>query len=350
MKRRVTIHDLAFALNLNASTISRALNNHPKISEKNKKKVLEKAKELGYKPNYIASSLRTGKVKTLGMIVPRINRDFISNVISGAERVCREHGYNLIICQSEENVDREKEVLYTLLQSRVSGIMISISAQTQTSEHLNFILSEGIPVIQFDRVCRDIPTPCVVNDNYQAAHKATQHLIDQGCKNLVHLAGPRFINIYHERSRGFIDVTKSYKCISIDIIEPCITIEKGYDLARSWFYSGIFPDGVLAASDYSALGVMMAAKEYNIKVPEQIAIIGFANEPFTSLIHPRISSIDQHAQEMGKNTAQLLIDSLNKHKITYEDKFIEIRTELIIRESSLRNMSYSQKMHKPDPS
>jgi len=350
MSKKVTIHDLARMLNLTASTVSRALNDHPKISESTKVLVRKKAEEVGYKPNLIATSLRTGKGKTLGMIVPRINRDFISNVIAGAERECRRKGYRLVICQSEENFEKECEAIGTLIQSRVSGIMISISAQTNTGSHLEAAIKEGIPVVQFDRIRPELTTPCVVNDNYRAAYEATKHLLDQGCKYLIHLGGPQYINIYEERKRGFLEAIGQYGPIRYEVIEPAITREKGYEAAKSLFESPEKPDGILAASDYSALGALLAAKEAGISIPHQLSIVGFANEPFTALISPSTSSIDQRADEMGENAARLLIESIeHPHRTSHPQKIVLI-PQLLIRESSTRQNVPTDKTASPDPS
>ncbi|MCX7986688.1 MAG: LacI family transcriptional regulator [Bacteroidales bacterium] len=343
MKKKITIHDLAKMLNMTASTISRALNDHPKISQETKELVRKKAEEVGYKRNLIASSLRTGKGTTLGMVVPRINRDFISNVIAGAERICREKGYSLIICQSEEDLEREREALRTLLHSRVSGIMISISAKTNTSEHLETLIKEGVPLVQFDRIRPELPTHCVVNDNYRAAYEATQHLIDQGCRYLVHLSGPRYINIYEERCRGFIDAVSRVQNIRYEIVESAITREKGYEVIKQMFEINRYPDAILAASDYSALGAMLVAKEKRLMIPHQIAIVGFANEPFTALINPSMTSIDQKAYEIGENAAKLLIDTVeNPSKIKKPTKIVLI-PQLMIRESSTIQNGLSDK-------
>lgn len=337
MGKKVTIHDIARMLNLTASTVSRALNDHPKISETTKALVRQKAAAVGYKPNPIASSLRTGRGKTLGMVVPRINRDFISNVIAGAERVCRSEGYSLVICQSEEEFEREQEAIRTLVQSRVSGIMISISAQTNTGVHLEAILKEGIPLVQFDRIRPELPTHCVVNDNYKAAFEATIHLIEQGCKHIVHLAGPGFINIYQERRQGFMDAIAQHQGITHAVIEPAITREKGLEVAGRLFESiKNRPDGILAASDYSALGVMLAAQQAGIDIPQQLSIAGFANEPFTALISPSMTSIDQRADEMGEKAARLLIDTIEHPQRVRQPEKIVLSPRLLIRESSNR--------------
>jgi LacI family transcriptional regulator len=334
-KIKTTIHDIARVLNLTASTVSRALNDHPKISSSTKALVKKTAEEMGYKPNPVAATLRTGKGKTIGMIVPRINRDFVSNVIAGAENICRQGGYSLIICQSEENLIREKEAIATLLNSRVSGILISISAQTNTSDHLSSIIKEGIPIVQFDRIRTDISTNSVVNDNYAAAYEATLHLINQECKNIYFFSGQRYINIYKERCEGFIDAMKNLnKAVDEMIIEPVITQEKGYEITSQLLLSDTPPDAILAASDYSALGALLAAKDLSVNIPAKLAIIGFSNEPFTALITPSLTSIDQKAKEMGENAAKLLLEAVNHPHLQLPPQQIILKTELCIRQSS----------------
>jgi len=212
------------------------------------------------------------------------------------------------------------------------------------------------PVTNFEALLQrkiTAPTPCVLNDNYGAAYKATKHLLDQGCKYLIHLGGPQYINIYEERKRGFLEAIGQYSPIRYEVIEPAITREKGYEAAKSLkslFESPEKPDGILAASDYSALGALLAAKEAGISIPHQLSIVGFANEPFTALISPSTSSIDQRADEMGENAARLLIESIeHPHRTSHPQKIV-LMPQLLIRESSTRQNVPTDKTVSPDPS
>ncbi len=334
--KKITIHDIARKLNLTASTVSRALNNHPKISDATKKLVHNAAKELNYRPNTIAASLRRGKAKSIGLVIPRINRNFISNTISGIEKVTSENGYNLLICQSEESLEKEINNLKTLVNNRVDGILISISLETNTSKHIKTIINDGIPLVQFDRFRSDIETSKVINDNFQGAYDAVKHLIDKGCKRIAHFGGADIISIYAERIEGY---KKSLidNGLEVDpslIFNKILNKEEGYKIANKIFDSKIKIDGIFAASDYSALGAMLAARERNIKIPEQIAIIGFANEPFTEFVSPSLSSLDQFGVEMGISAARLLIEKIESKQKEVIPKTVIIRPKLIIRESS----------------
>lgn len=336
MKRNVTIHDIAKKLNITASTVSRALNHHPKISEKTKQKVLHIANELGYQPNSIASSLRTGKTKTIGMVVPRINRNFIANIIAGAEKLLQQHGYNLIICQSEENYEQEVKAINTLMHSKVSGILISISSQTKTSEHLYKVILKNIPLVQFDRVIKSISTPCVVNDNYNAAYNATLYLIRKGYRKIHLFSGPLYVNIYNERYNGFKNALLENNIIYTDelVHEGVITRETGYEKAMQLLVRKDKPDAILATSDYSALGTLLAAQHLKLNVPNDLGIIGFANEPFTDLTTPTLTTVEQHAQQMGITASKILLNQINQFEKNYTPSQTVIPADLIVRQST----------------
>ena len=238
-KKRTTIHDIAKELELTASTVSRALNDHPKISVDTKNLVRKKAKELNYTANTLAASLRTGKAKTIGLIVPRINRFFISNTISGIESVTNKAGYNIIICQSEENFHKEEQNITTMINSRVDGIMMAISFETESSKHIEKALKNGIPIVMFDRIREDVCVSKVLNDNEQASYIAVNHLIEQGYRRIVHFAGPQHINIYQERLAGYKKALID-NGIAVDedlIFENVLDKERGYNMACQLFVS-----------------------------------------------------------------------------------------------------------------
>ena len=273
------------------------------------------------------------------MIVPRINRDFISNVIAGSEEITQKHGYNLIICQSDENFEKEVKAIKTLINSRVAGIIISISTQTTTSDHLLNIIKENIPLIQFDRVRNDVKTSMVINDNENAAYFITQHLISQNCKKFIHYTGSLNINIYHDRLNG---IKKAFNDSQISdnnliVIENCITQETGYKTTIELFKDKTKYDSIIASSDYSALGALLALKELKIDVPNEVSITGFANEPFTDLIIPSLTSVDQNAKEMGIKATELLISEIENNTKHIEKQIITIKSNIKIRQSSTKN-------------
>lgn len=336
--KRTTIHDIAKALDLTASTVSRALNDHPKISSETKDLVRKKAKELNYTANTLAASLRTGKAKTLGLIVPRINRFFISNTISGIESVTNKAGYNIIICQSEESQHKEEQNIITLINSRVDGIMIAISFETATSKHIEKARKSGIPIVQFDRIRDDIPVSNVLNDNEMASYLAVKHLIDQGYTSIAHFSGPLHINIYKQRLAGYkkallesnIPLNESF------IFENVLDKEKGFQTTLSIFKNKLNVDAIFSASDYSALGALLAAKQLQIDIPQQLGIVGFANEPFTEFVSPSLTSVNQFAEEMGATVAKTMIDQIENQNEELIPKSISITPKLIVRESSMR--------------
>ncbi|MBN2487038.1 MAG: LacI family DNA-binding transcriptional regulator [Bacteroidales bacterium] len=339
-KKASTIKDIAQALNLNISTVSRALNNSRKISDETKKLVQDYAEKVNYRPNAIASSLRMGRGNTIGLVVPRINRQFFSNLIYGVEEVLNSAGYNLLICQSNELLENEKQAINTLINARVDGIIISISKQTASYKHLETVINRDIPLIQTDRVADLLPTNKIVNNNFKASYIAVQHLLDSGYKRIAHISGPLAINIYKERLNGYTKAIEDSRLSdkSPIIFENIITDSEAYKLATGLISDKKMPDAFFAASDFAALGILKALKDNNIRVPDDVGIVGFANEPFTEIISPALTSFDQYSIEMGREAARILLDELENKQENRVPKQITIDPRLIVRESSIRRL------------
>ena len=338
-KQNVTIHDIAKKLNITASTVSRALNNNPRISKETRELVKRTADKMNYQPNTMASNLRKGKGNTIGLIVPRINRFFFADTISGIESVTTPAGYNLIICQSNESYEKEVENLNTLIENRVDGIIISISSETRSSDHLKRVLETNIPLLQYDRIIDDLDISKVVNDNFEGAYNATCHLIEQGFKNIAHLSGPQHINIYSERYEGFKKALNDHNMtVRNDLIfKGVLTYQFGREIAEKIIELKEMPDAIFSAGDFAALGVMEYFKEHKIKVPQDVAIAGFANEQFTEYTDPSITTCDQFAYEMGSVAARLLLDEIKTEEKKRLTKTISIKPKLIVRKSSIRS-------------
>jgi LacI family transcriptional regulator len=336
-KARVTIHDIARELNTTASTVSRALQDHPRISKSMKSAVWELARKLNYQPNSIASSLRKGRGNTIGVIIPRIDRYFFSSVIRGIEDVAYEAGYNVLICQSYDSADREKEIVETLVNGKVDGLLVSIASETKTYEHFLHVQAKGLPLIFFDRV-PDVEVSKVELDDFSGAFKAVSHLISQGCKRIVHFAGPQHISIYRNRFEGYksallknnIPFNETY------VFENAITREMGSDAAEQISKMRPMPDGIFSAGDYSALGAMLKLKELKITIPKDIAIVGFANEPYSEILEPGLSSVDQKSKEMGHSVARLFLEEIGVANGVITPKRIILAPDLYIRLSSSR--------------
>lgn len=337
-KKKTTIKDIAKALNTNVSTVSRALNDHPSISDKTKERVRLTAKKLNYRPNGIASSLRRGNTRTIGLVVPHINRNFFANVIHGVESVAKDYGYQVIIAQSNEDYLSEQDAIRTLIKSRVDGVVLSIAKTTRDHSHLQNLIDAGIALVQFDRIRPELSVPSVTNDNVKGGYEATVHLVAQGYRRIAHYAGPRHVNIYQERFQGYRNALEG-SGLDFDesiVFEDLITQDVAYERTIRLFREEDPPDAIFAAGDFGALGALLGLRELGIRVPEEVGVVGFANEPFTHLTSPGVTSLDQHSQEMGKMAARLLVDEMQQKETLGITKIMTIKPSLIIRESSLR--------------
>jgi LacI family transcriptional regulator len=335
-KAKVTIHDIAKQLNTTASTVSRALQDHPRISQAMKKAVLNLAEKLNYQPNFIASSLRKGHGNTIGIVIPRIDRNFFSSVIGGIEDVASQAGYNVLICQSYDQENKEKNIVETLINGKVDGLLISLASGTGCVNHLNQIIEKGVPLIFFDRSTQNVDASKVEIDDMLGAHMATSHLIEQGCRRIVHFSGPLNVSIYANRFKGYRSALEDHG-IPYDEklhIKDTITRDKGAEAVAKMLKFKPVPDGIFSASDFSALGAIMALKERGVRVPEDVAVVGFANEPYASMITPTLTSVDQHSREVGQAAAKLFFEELELHGSPYVSKRIILTPDLIIRESS----------------
>lgn len=335
---KVTIHDIAKELNIDSSTVSRALSNNPRVKQKTKDRVLEKANELGYQRNLLASNLRNNKTNTIGVIVPRISRHFFSSAIAGIEETFYEAGYNVIICQSLEQLNREKKIVNTLAANRVDGVLISISMETTDSEYLQIFKKNGTPLVFFDRHFNIPGNSNVVIDDFQGGFDATEHLILQGCKKIAHFSGPQELEIYKNRYKGYIAALEKYN-IELDnnLVIPSKLMElDGIESAKKLLSQPISIDGIFSANDTAAISALQYLKGEDIKIPEDIAIVGFSNEPISSVIEPSLTTINQPGFEMGKIAANLLLAQINNKSVIIVPEIIILKPVLIKRNSSKR--------------
>lgn len=335
---KVSIHDIARELNINSSTVSRALNNNSRVSQKTKDRVIAKANELGYQKNLLASSLRNSKTNTIGVIVPRISRHFFSSVIAGMEETAYQAGYNLIICQSLEHLEREQKIAQSLSENRVDGVLISISMETKDSHNLLIFKKNRTPVVFFDRHF-DIPgnSNVLIND-FQAGFDATEHLILQGCKKIAHFSGPQELEIYKNRFEGYKSALKKYniKFEKSLVISSKLMELDGIESAKKLLSKPLTIDGIFSANDVAAISAMQYFKKEGIRVPEDIAIVGFGNEPISSVIEPSLTTIDQPGFEMGKIATNLLLTQINDKAGVTNAETIILKHVLIERNSSKR--------------
>ena len=339
-EKKATVHDIALKLGITASTVSRALNDHPRISAATKKLVVKTAKEVNYQPNHIAAALRMGKSRLIGVIVPTANRNFFSSVVRGIDEIADSLGYRVILCQSYENYEKEVQTINALLSARVDGIIVSIAKNTEKFDHFQSVIDKGIPLVLFDRITDQIEVNQVVIDDYGASYKAVEHLIGQGYRAIAHFTSPRKINIYKERLRGYVDALTEHG-LSVDprlIVESNMQLEDGQQSARHLLDSGLEFDAIFSAADYAAMGALQVLKERNVAVPRQVGIVGFGNEPFTSFTDPPLSTVDQTSIAMGHVTAELFFELLKADPKKFIPQKSVLKPELIIRASSIRQI------------
>ncbi|NAS13823.1 LacI family DNA-binding transcriptional regulator [Poritiphilus flavus] len=341
-QKKATIHDIASELGVTASTVSRALSGNPRISQNTRRAVLKTAKALNYEPNQIASALRSGKTQLIGMLVPIINRSFFSSIIRGVEDVANKLDYRVIVSQSDEKQENEAATLKAFLNARVDGVIASIGKQTRDFDHYQEILDSGLPLVLFDRTTSDLQTGQVVIDDYEGAYKATVHLIEQGCRRIAHFTARRKIDIYKKRCLGYLDALRDHN-IPIDkklIFAGDLQLSDGRRHTAELINKQLPFDAVFAASDYAVMGAMQVLKEKKISIPDQVALVGFLNEPFTSFTDPPLSTINQFPMEMGKAAARIFFDSLESERGISEQKIV-IEPELIVRASSEKRKTNS---------
>jgi DNA-binding LacI/PurR family transcriptional regulator len=333
-----TILDIAKELNVSKSTVSRALQYHPSISEATTQAIWELARKYNYHPNNIASSLSRSSTRTIGVIVPLLSHYYFSTVISGIEELAYKAGYKVIICQSAESYEREVVVSQTLLSSKVDGLLVSISRETVNSDHFKVFQQKNIPLVFFDRVCSDIEASSVVVDDYLGAFLAVEHLILQGRRRIAHFAGPPSLQISQNRIRGYQDALRQYGLpVEEDLLISCgdgLEQDNGSQAAQQMLDAGIRPDGIFAICDPIAIGVMMTLKKNHIKIPEETAVVGFCDEPIARVVEPQLSSLVQPAFEIGETAAQLLLNQISGKTTTVEKKVFT--THLEERESSVK--------------
>ena len=338
-KKRTTIKDIANVLGITPSAVSKALNNNPRISEKTRTAVLQVAENLNYQPNYLASALRKGKSNLVGVMIPRANSNFFSSVVEKMEEVLNKKGYNVIMTQSNESYEKECRNIDALLFTQVDGIIASMANETVRLDYYEKIKKKGIPLILFDRGENDLGVDYVGIDDYESSHMVVEHLKSQGCKRIAHIAGFSHTRIYKNRIRGFIDALEKFN-LSFDkdlIVESNLRIDDGRRIMKTFLNSDKRPDAVFAAGDLAALGALQVLKENNIKVPEEMKLVGFSNEPFTSYVTPSISTINQHSFEIGRLAAEAFLDRMEHPEKEVTLNKIILDAELIVRESSSNN-------------
>jgi len=332
-RENITIKDIARELGISPSTVSRALKDHPDISQATRDAVNELAERWNYRPNPIALSLKSGSSKTIGVIIPDVVHFFFSTVISGIEDVVYQRDYNMILCQSNEMWEHEVKNIKTLLSSRIDGILASVAKTTTDFGHYRSITDKDIPLVFFDRAAEEIDTDSVVIDDETGAYRAVNHLLRMGKKRIVHLAGPPRLAIARNRLNGYLKAMKEYRITpQDDYIVKCDDIESAERIIPELLKQTPGPDAFFAVNDLTAAQTLMIVKRHGLRIPQDIAIVGFTNSQIATLTDPGLTSVDQKGFEMGQMAARLLIDRIENRHGPVQKKIIT--SDLVIRGSS----------------
>ena len=339
MAHQVTIKDLARHLNISVATVSRAMRDMPEIKAETRDAVLKLAKEWDYQPNLLATNLVKNRTKTIGVIVPDLAYHFFASVIKGIEEEAIARGYSLLLTQTSELYERELTNVQNLSRGQVEGFIVSISQETTDFEHLKRLQRKGIPLVFFDRDADEIDVPKVMVDNVGAAYEATKHLIENGSKRIAFLAGPSNVTVSNLRQSGY---EKAIQDSGLDLDESLVVhgnynLQQAIKLTNELFELANPPDGLVVVSDRLAVGAIAALRKKNIRIPEDVAIVSFNDEPICNIVTPTLTSVSQPTFEMGKMAITLLINQIENPNSVDKPEVIVFKTELKIRESSLRN-------------
>ncbi|WP_040532827.1 LacI family DNA-binding transcriptional regulator [Leeuwenhoekiella blandensis] len=339
-KKPITIYDIAKKLNYSTSTISRALKDHHSIGKKTAEKIKAEAEKMGYRPNTLAAGLRNNRSKTIGVLISRINRPFMSSLISGIEDQAKKQGYTVIMIQCDDDYESEVQNANTLYDLRIAGIITSLAMQTEDYAHFKPFVDQQIPVVFVDRVPESFAAYKIVIDNYSAGYKATKHLIEMGCTRIAHFAGSQKRAIYRDRQKGYEDALKEagleVDCSRVVQFDT-LSAQEGKKAMRQLMQLPEPPDGLFSSNDTAAVSAIQYLKKKGIHVPKDIAVIGFNNDPIASILEPQLSTVSHPAAKMGKLAAQCVLDNMDfVAKEGQLNQVTTLETELILRASSLR--------------
>jgi len=332
----ITIKDIARELGVSPSTVSRALKDHPDISEETRRLVKELAGRMKYKPNAIALSLKNRKSNVVGVIIPQIVHYFFSSVISGIEEVAGKYGYSVMVAQSNELFEKEVDAMATLADGRIDGLLISIAKETVKYDHLRQLKEEGIEIVFFDRVPDEFKSDSVVIDDFQGALKGVQHLIEHGRRRILHLAGPQTRLIGRKRLKGYLQAIENNR-IPYDekLVVHCDSFDAALKVIPELVNGGLDFDAVFTVNDFTAAGVIQALKKLGKRIPEDIAVVGYGDDDVAHMIDPTLTTIRQPGKEMGMRTMELLHKRLSSLEEATDIISEVLQAELVPRESTL---------------
>jgi len=335
-KRHVSLKDLAHEIGVSISTVSRALNNHPDISPEMTYKVQKLAAEMNYTPNPLAMGLLKQATRMIGVIVPDLVTHFYSSIISGIEKVAEEKGYYILIASSNETLHKEIKAVDNLLKTRVEGLIVCLSQETKNYDHFDRLIKNNIPLVFFDRVCRTNEVSTVVVDNQDAAKKITRHFYQNGFRRIAYIAGPDHLNISQERTQGYLDGLRNCKMeFHKELLVKCNLSSKDAVKATAQLLDlPLKPDAIFGINDTVAFAAMKEIKKRKLRIPEDVALVGFTDEFHSTVVDPAMTSITHPTFEMGMEAARLFFHRIENPES--EPEQVVLRTKLVVRKSSVR--------------
>ena len=337
MKQKATLKQIATELNVSVSTVSKALNGSPEISELTKTKIKEYAKLRNYKPNIIGLNLKNRKTKTIGVILPNILNPFFAKVFTGIEKSAEEKGYNVITCISNESLEKEIHTLEMLSNGTIDGFILAISEEAQKKQafgHFQQIINEGTPVVMFDRVVNEVDCDKVIVDDYDSAVNAVQHLIDTGCKKIALLSSIDNLTVGKLRAKGYYEALNKNNISQDNLLIVLTESAKEFDTKLSILFDKVEIDGAFALDEHASVSTLKTGLKRGYQIPDALSIIGFADGVWSRRLTPSLSTVSQHAPEIGEAAAKLLIDRLESKDDDLKSQTIVIKTELREREST----------------
>jgi len=337
LQSQVTIKDIAKILNISISTVSRALRDTYDVNSDTKEKILSLASELHYVPNYNAMGLAKGTNHTIGIILPFITNYYFSTVITGIQELAYDNNYNIVLFVTNDSSEKELEIIQNLAVSRVDGLLVCVASDSNSFTHFQDIINRGTPIVFFDKVANDIKTSKVMQDDFNGAFEAVEHLIKSGYRKIAHIAGSKRLTLTQRRLQGYLAALKKYGLTSRDewIIHSGFSQQDGENDMYALLECGHRPDAIFAVNDRKALGAIIALKNKNIPIGKKMGVIGFTNDPLSSIISPSLTTVAEPAFEIGKRSCELLLKHLTKKHFCPEE--VILPGKLIVRESTQRS-------------
>lgn len=337
MGHAVTIKDIAKILNVSVSTVSRALRDTYDVNQETKERILSLAAELNYKPNFNATGLAQGSTHNIGVVLPFITNYYFSTVITGIQEVAYNDNYNIILFITNDSSERELSIIQNLSLSRLDGLLVSVSSNSDSCNHFQEIIDEGTPIVFFDRVASNIDTSKVMQDDYNGAFEAVEHLIESGYSKIAHIAGPKGLDFTEKRLNGYLDALKKHGLAASEewIIYSGFSQEYGEADTYQLLQCEQRPDAIFAVNDRKAIGAIVALKNNGVVIGKEIGVIGFTDDPICTIISPSITTIAEPAFEIGKTCCELLLKHINKKNFNPHE--VILPGKLMVRDSTRRN-------------